>query len=393
MKGIIIGAGIAGLSAALSLAMKGIEFRIFEKSSSLEPNGYGMLLAPNGMATLRKISPGLEDLVNDHGTTLQNIRIINHKEKELLNINYIDCMKKYGLGSTAILSNKLFEILLNTITATLKDYPINLNKRCISVKQDQLGITAVFEDGTIESGDFLIAADGINSTLRSYLSGKIAPEYSGMSSWYGQTSVVLPQPYHEDITEIWGKQPGSRVIFTQSGDRYAYFYASLETPANTKIELHVLKEFLHDNFNFAPPLFHEILQRTELENLYQNDLYDIPTQKKWYNGRLILIGDSIHPIIPYLGLSENQCIESGFTVAHCLSKIKYNNTQQFESAFEEFQGIRRSKTQLISEIALGIEKKMMSRSSFINFPKNFSLRKSGNLIPDTDLDKIFKQHF
>lgn len=393
MKGIIIGAGISGLTAALSLAMKGIEFRIFEKSSTLEPNGYGILLAPNGMAILRKISPGLEDLIRDHGTTLQNIRIINHKKKGLLNINYVDCMKKIGLGSTAISSKKLFEILLNTMTTTLNNYPISLNKKCISVKQDHLGVIAIFEDGTEESGDFLIAADGIDSIIRPHITGKIKPTSTGILSWLGLVSIVLPQPFHEDLTEIWGKSPGSRIIFAQSGGRYTYLNATLGTPYDNQVEFPNLKEFLHETFNFAPPLFHEIIQKSNSEDLYQYDHYSIPVQKKWFKGRILLIGDSIHPIIPHLGLSENQCIESGFIVAHCLSKIKYNNTQQFENAFEEFHGIRRDRIQLVSEFALDVEKKMMMRNTFTNFIRNFTIRKNRSSILDSDIYKIFNLNF
>ena len=154
-NGIIIGAGIGGLTTAIALAQKGISVKVYERANEIKEVGAGIWVAPNGMKIFEKLGI-VQDMVNA-GKTLKEISVVDMNYKPISTILDEDFKSKYKYGTVAIHRAKLQKVLASYIPSE----NIFLNKSFKSYKQTETSIIAAFEDDTFAEADFLINADRI----------------------------------------------------------------------------------------------------------------------------------------------------------------------------------------------------------------------------------------
>lgn len=107
----IIGAGIGGLTTALTLKQKGLKVKIYESSSEIKPVGAGIILANNAMQVFQKL--GLQDKIEKAGNKISYMKITDDQLIPLSVVNLSEYEKKYGVSNVAIHRGELQRILAN----------------------------------------------------------------------------------------------------------------------------------------------------------------------------------------------------------------------------------------------------------------------------------------
>ncbi|WP_300596441.1 FAD-dependent oxidoreductase [Niabella sp.] len=310
-KGIIIGAGIGGLTTAIALQRRGFEVTVYEKAAGLREAGAGLTLAPNGLRVLQEL--GLAEEVYRSGQVLESALVTDIHMRPFSAIDGRWLSTTYGHPLMAMHRARLQQILASHLG---KDN-ILLNKSIRSYGQNNNSVIAYFEDGTHYEGDFMIAADGLRSKIRARLHPGLQLRYAGQTSWRFITRYALPNT--GTAYEIWGNQKGLRVGYVQVHPDEVYCFITNCQPPGIKSNRQTLRQDLLKLCAAFPPLVHELIQSCDEDAILQTDLFDFQPIKNWADGRVALLGDAAHATTPNLGQGASQALEDAHAIAHALS--------------------------------------------------------------------------
>jgi 2-polyprenyl-6-methoxyphenol hydroxylase-like FAD-dependent oxidoreductase len=302
----IIGGGIGGLTLAVALQKLNITVRLYENTPILKPVGAGLGLAGNAIHALQAL--GIDQPIIKKGNILDRLEIVDQKGKILSVANPSASITSSQIHNFAIHRADLHQALLGM----LDQASLFLNKRCIDFNQHQDGVEIIFEDGTSESADFVVACDGINSVFRKKLLPTSLPRYAGYTCW----RAVIPQDNlskerHVGF-ETWGK--GKRFGVTPLSENRLYWYACINAATEKSLLQHYtiydLKNEFQDFHNPIP----EILSATPNEHLIWGDIYDIAPIPKFAFNNIVLLGDAAHATTPNMGQGACMAIEDAVTL-------------------------------------------------------------------------------
>ncbi|WP_210514721.1 FAD-dependent monooxygenase [Hymenobacter terricola] len=329
VPGIIIGGGIAGLTAAVALQQRGIAVKVCESAPEILPLGAGIWMAPNAMQVFQRL--GLAEKINAAGVPLHNIQIVDGQMRPILRTSQERIRQRFGHTTTAIKRARLQALLL----AEIAPADVLLAKTCVSLREVPQGVNVAFADGTTITAGFVIAADGIHSAVRAQLFPSVRFAGTGHVVWRGMTEIQLAPVYKRSITEAWAG--GVRFGFSEVADGLVdWFVVVKATPADA--DHHGLKSRLHTIFQgFAYPI-PAILEATDETRIIRNEIADFDPIPQWSRGRVCLIGDAAHASTPYMGQGGCQAVEDAYAIAQCL-----HHEPTPELAFAAMQRLRRPK--------------------------------------------------
>lgn len=310
---IIIGGGIGGLTAALALQKIGIEVRVFERAPEFREVGAGLGLWLNALRPLDRL--GVGEKIRGFAAPLKFAEICTPQGKVL---SRMDIEKAVGVKDAANFVMHRAD-LHSAIKEALPTGSLETSAECEKIEQDKDGVTAHFKSGESVRGSLLIGADGLHSVVRKSLWGESMLRYSGQTCYRGVADASPPEK--NVIREIQGA--GKRGAVCPISDNRVYWWTALnacqgetDEPAERRGEL--LKIF--KGWGFGLP---EIISATEKEVL-RNDLVDREPLKTWSKGRITLLGDAAHPMLPNLGQGACTAIEDAFVLAQNVAQSGLN---------------------------------------------------------------------
>jgi 2-polyprenyl-6-methoxyphenol hydroxylase-like FAD-dependent oxidoreductase len=179
-------------------------------------------------------------------------------------------------------------------------------------------VTAHFADGREESGDVLIGADGLASTIRAQLLGPSEPRYAGITSW---RAIFDFDPNHAEaprgtIRLNWGR--GAQFNYYRVGGGSLYWLALAREPQGGIDPEGRTKATVLDRFKDFYPTVHEIIDATPEDRIFRTDIVDRDPSAVWVDNRVALLGDAAHPMTPNMAQGAGQAIEDGIVMANCL---------------------------------------------------------------------------
>lgn len=375
--GIIIGAGIGGLTTAIALAQKGINVKIYEKANEIKEVGAGVWVAPNAMKVFEKL--GIEQEIIHAGNLLKKISVVDLKYKPISVIKGEEIESKHKFGTVAIHRATLQKILASYIPAE----KICLNKTFKGYQQTEKSVVAMFEDGTTDEADFLINADGIKSNARLQLLSSLNLRYSGQTCWRFTTSFDLPKDEQDNMYEVWANTKGLRVGYSKIDAKRVYvFITNSQNQGGKDNVLTIKKDLLKLCEPFASTI-KELINSVDENEIIRTDLFDFKPISKWTDGRVVLIGDAAHATTPNLGQGACQAIEDAFVIAEQLST---NN--DIAASLKTFQTKRINKATFITNTSWQFAR-MTNTSGFGKMLIKQILRLTPNFIKNRQLDKIY----
>lgn len=319
----IIGGGIGGLTLGNILKQNNLDFAIYESAPELKPVGSGIMMAINAMQIFDRL--GLKEKIETAGNIIHGISITDKKLKLISTTNVLELEKKYNSCNVAIHRAELQRILAENIS--FENIQLNHSLSKISKEEDFI---LNFENGNKIESKIVFGADGIKSKVRNQMIqlGKIRT--ANQICWRGLVDLELPEKFHHEAIEAWGK--GKRFGFVKMSEKKLYWYAVIN---QTKYQNNLQ---LVDYFNDFHPLILTIIEATSSENIIINEIVDLSPIPKWYSKNLCLIGDSAHATTPNMGQGACQAVEDAYIIGKLLE-----NSKNYNQIFEEFQKIRRKK--------------------------------------------------
>ena len=381
MKGIIIGAGIGGLTAAIALRQRGIDVTVYEAAPEIRAVGAGIIMATNAMQVLQRL--GIADKVKENGYKLTGGQIADQKWRSIQKIDGEYAIEKYGVGSYAIHRAALQQVLINALPEGI----IRLNHKVESVSQSKVSASVKFENGTTSEADFIVGADGIKSVVRQSLFGETTYRYSGQTCWRASVKTIIPQVLQKSAYELWGSKPGLRWGMVPVRENEVYFYATVCLPAGGKDDLSALKKNLGQEYVEFGDLVVQLLETTEPQKIIRTDIFDFAPIKKWYAGRIVLIGDAAHATTPNLGQGGCQAIEDAYALAKSLKE-----NSEPEEAFEKFQAIRYAKAKYVVDTSWMFGKMTNLSAPWIAL-RNTAIRLLPASLAKKSSDKLFQLNY
>jgi 2-polyprenyl-6-methoxyphenol hydroxylase-like FAD-dependent oxidoreductase len=306
---IIVGAGIGGLTLGLALHQAGIPCRIFESVPEIKPIGVGINLLPH--ATKELAALGLEDQLARVAIETKDATFFN-RFGQLIYQEPLGRAAGYDHPQFSIHRGDLQMVLLDAFRARVGTERLVTGRHCLGVEQDDAGVAVTFADGPSGANRFTargraaIACDGINSAIRKqFFPDEGEPRYCGVNMWRGVTR-WKPMLSGASMVRAGWLSHGKMVIYPiraadNDGLQLINWVAEIETPTYRKRDWNragSLDDFIgafadwHFDWLDAPALIRAADSVLEFPMVDQDPL------PRWSFGRVTLLGDAAHPMVP-----------------------------------------------------------------------------------------------
>ena len=306
---IIVGAGIGGLTLGLTLHAAGIPCRIFESAAEIRAVGVGINLLPH--ATKELAALGLEQALANVAIATTDATFFN-RFGQLIYQEPLGRAAGYEHPQFSIHRGDLQKVLLDAFVARAGGDRLLTNKHCIGLEQDETGVTVTFSNGpggadrSAVRGRVAIACDGINSAVRKqFFPDEGEPRYSGVNMWRGVTR-WKPMLSGASMVRAGWLSHGKMVIYPiravdSDGLQLINWVAEIETPNYRKRDWNragALDDFIgpFSNWHFGwldVPAFIR-----GADSVLEFPMVDQDPLPRWSFGRVTLLGDAAHPMVP-----------------------------------------------------------------------------------------------
>jgi len=322
-KVIIAGGGIGGLCTALVLDQLNYEVCVFEKTSRYRPFGGPIQVASNAAESIRRIDEDVYDKI------LASATIIGDRKNGLKDGLSDEWFAAFDLDSPARRRGQVSSVVIDR--PILQDILLEKVGKCVTKGAEVIGCEQVGErvrvklsTGETVEGDMLVGSDGINSRVRDLFDPtRREPTWSGYTCVAGMAYCVPP-----DIKEVGYKVwVGSRKYFVSVdvGGGRIQWYAFMNIPPGSLASNIPRGETLgwlkSDEFSDWAPDVQFLLDNSPVDEVEQRDLFDRPPDLQWSLGRVCLLGDAAHPMMPNLGQGGGMAIEDALVLSQEIVRL------------------------------------------------------------------------
>ncbi|KAG5963915.1 hypothetical protein E4U57_005783 [Claviceps arundinis] len=380
---IIIGAGVSGLTTALALCRLGIRADVYERNPTITELGAGIAIGPNAAHMLGKL--GLEAKLDEVSSRPQegvNLKFREHADSTVKFVGRLNTERRSFYCHRA----KLVRILADE----LPQDQIHLDKCLRDVTQNDHSVTAHFHDDTSVTGHVLIGADGIKSFARS-LWNQESCVFSGQIVVRNLIKAeALPPELHDCLVhgQVW-LAPGRQHVVTFPIERAKYLAVGAIAPAIPGHEWGESWKIRGDvNFqdqlqSFDPPV-RELFKYSEGQTIY--GLYERNELPTWIHGRLVLVGDSAHAMLPHQGQGGSQSIEDAIVLSLTLAAAAASPPTDLSRWLQTYQAARKPRTDHAAQISRAtgqaFDKLMFSEEGMRFLQNAYSLFNKNDLFED-----------
>jgi salicylate hydroxylase len=339
-KVVIVGAGLGGLTAGLSLLKRGIDVEIYEQSDQLREAGAGIQLGANGTRVLYAL--GLADALAEVQVVPERRELRHWKTGETWNWFELGAVSRDRYGTPHLMFHRgdLHRVLSDAVNQ-IKRGAVSLRKRCSDVASDEAEAEVHFEDGSRAVAPLVIGADGIHSQIRKILFGLSRAEFTGCIAWRGLIEMErLPKHLQRLVGVNWLGPHGFVLHYPVRRGELMNFVGCVERD-DWQVESWVTegeRGELADNYRG----WHEDVQTliASIPVPYKWALMVRRPMQTWSKGRITLLGDACHPTLPFLGQGAVMAMEDGYVLAACIAK--YGDDPP--AAFARYEEIRHERT-------------------------------------------------
>ena len=319
---------------------RGIDVEVYEQAAELKEVGAGLQLSANGTRVFYALGVGEELKSLSCEATGKEIRLWNTGETwKLFDLGSVS-IERYGYPYFTVYRPDLLDVLALAIRRA-KPHAIRLGAKCVGFVQTADHVELELENGKSIFGDVLVGADGVHSTIRQALFGPDKPQFSGIIAWRGIVPMErLPQHMARMVGVNWVGPGGHVVHYPLRAGRLMNFVGALER-GDWQVESWsargTTEELAQD---FAG--WHEDVQAMihAIAVPHKWALMVRPPMPHWTVGRVTLLGDACHSMVPFLAQGAVMAIEDGSMLARALTELG----DDIPSRLTRYEDARRDRT-------------------------------------------------
>jgi salicylate hydroxylase len=343
---VVVGGGIGGLFAANALLAHGLKVSLYKQAPALGEVGAGVYLTPNAVRQMQRV--GLGPAVEKWGALVgPKSKYFRHDGSPIAPVQVTDASgwnANFGMHRAD---------LVDLLAAALPAGVVHCGHRAVGFEQDGDAARVRFANGASAQGDLVVGADGIHSELRPHVFPPSAPVFHGTISYRGLVPRERLPDWPMDRWEMWAgpaKQLKHFLVFpVRHGAMVNYvgfvptdeaMKESWSAPGDPDV---LRREFAGWDARIARVL-------AQVDRCFRWALYDREPLPTWSKGRLTLLGDAAHPMLPHLGQGANQSIEDGMALATLLARVE---NARVPAALLAYERLRRER---VAEVQLGARK-------------------------------------
>lgn len=340
----IVGAGIGGMAAAIALARNGIEVCIFEQAPQLRRVGAAINLTPNAVRVLDELGPGPSLRDRSFSPTYRVSRTWDSGAETSRIEMGAAAERKYG--SPQLIVHRAD--LLSAMLAALPRHSLRVGERLVAITQDEDGVELTFRDGMQRRFDAVVGADGIHSTVRHSLFGEDKPIYTGMAAYRAIFPADRIQDYEiESFVKWWGPTPSSQLVTSAiNGGREMFVFATKAEPESSRESWSAECDI--DGLRAAFSDYHPEAQRVlaSCDSPFKTALYIREPLAAWSAGRITLLGDACHPMVPFMAQGGAMALEDAAILSRCVAE-----SADVHSAFRAYEATRLPRSRRIQKVS------------------------------------------
>ena len=339
MKIGINGGGIGGMAAAIALRQAGHDVEVYEQATSYGRVGADINLTPNAVRALASLGV-LEALKETAAQPTHRISRMWDTGEETSRLPMgEEAEKKYGAPQLTIHRADL----LNALRMKLPEDIVLLGHRIEAIDATGANPVVRFADGTSREVEALVGADGIHSPTRTALFGPESPQFTGLVSY---RSVVdrskLNIPNLDAFTKWWGPTPDLQIVtFPLNRGREIFVFATTAQD-----------DWRHESWTMPGDVnelrkayagFHAEARALldACETVTKSALYVRDPLPRWSVGRVTLLGDACHPMVPFMAQGACMAIEDAVVLGRALKGV---DVAGVASAFLNYENARKDRT-------------------------------------------------
>jgi salicylate hydroxylase len=315
---VVVGAGIGGLAATLALLQRGFDVDVYEQAPELKEVGAGVSISANGSAVL--LALGLEARLRACSVSANHreLRLWSTGESWALYRGGPPSEQRYGYPSFTLHRVDLHGMLIDAVQR-LKPNAVHLDRRCVALERSNGGASISFADGARVTGDVLLGADGIHSRIRHELYGPAKPRFTGQVAWRGVSPTRTLPASLQKIAQLTWIGPSAHISCYPVRSGELFNFVGQVDRDDWQVESWIaegsVEECLADFAGWHPDVKRLIENN---DKLYKWALFLRDPLPHWTSGRVTLLGDACHSMLPYLGQGANSALEDALVLARCL---------------------------------------------------------------------------
>ena len=343
----VVGGGIGGLTAALTLLRAGFDVQVYEQADILSEVGAGIQLAPNCCRVLHRLAllPAIDRVAVrprafefrrwDDNCILSETPLGEHVEQS------------YGMPYYHIHRADLITALAEAVPPDR----VQVGRRCVSVEERGGRVRLDFADGGTAEADLVVGADGIHSQVRQALLGPELPRFTGNVAYRGL--VPAERVAHLGLEHTITSRLGPRAHFVHyfvSAGRQLNIVCAVEESTWTRESWTDRGDIAELRAAYAGwhPVVGAIIEALDVPLKWA--LFDRLPLPRWSFGRVTLLGDSCHPMLPYMAQGAAQAIEDAGALAACLGVA---HPDDLPAALHRYETLRLPRTSVVQAMARG----------------------------------------
>jgi YD repeat-containing protein len=330
MKASIIGGGIAGLAAAITLRKAGWNVSVNERATEFTEVGLGFVILPNGLEALDQVGAG--DYVRAHGKII-NRAMIRTPEGKIIKDDMLDnCLGIKRSSCINALRNLLPAEAIHT-GAEFSDFEYDENGNATAVH---------FKDGRKETADIFIAADGANSLIRKLLFPSHITGSTKIKELVGIAELPdLVKTLNGQLFKTQSFDEGLSIGLLPCNDQEIIWYMQFDCLKNDITELtnESKKAFAQKMLKDWPDPISYVLQNTDYSKSFMWFTKDMAVLPAFHKNNIVLAGDAAHLVLPFTSQGVNSALQDAIILGRLLkdgSKI-----DSFDDVFTTYHQCRK----------------------------------------------------
>ena len=327
MNVIVVGAGLAGLGAAIGLAQDGHEVTVMERAAEMEAVGAGISIWPNALRALEEL--GVADDVQRVGVPFASTEIRDRRGRSLNKLDPGVVLKRLGRQPLMVHRAELQSLLLHAAC----EADVQLGAAVVAARTSATGAVVELADGMRLDADLVVGADGARSAIRRVLDPS-PPRVAGPVAWRAVVSSSVV------VEDAWlSVADGHQFLATPmtNGRVYVSGLVDVQDAAVPHDELLLRSVYA----GWHEPIPQLLASVTDVDIRWDQVLHRF-APRRMYAGRVVLIGDAAHPMTPDLGQGGCQAMEDAVLLASAL-----RHASSIDAALARFERLRRPRVRRV----------------------------------------------